>query len=719
MSLRCLSFQHYEHLFDEESIATGPEPFPGHRVMLFDPRVERGSRSIGERWRQLDAAKRTADLIIVRGSTKHFAVSVEEDTLLRDTVAEVPLITLTGSWNAAKRAPQLGAPSWASANDIVLDLDQLRTFELLTLILESKAVYRELGCHFRLPSSRFHAAAFIRLADALDDHTDLVRVADWVLPRLDDGTALLGDNGSLIGLLSVVSREALVRFDWEVPVATLNEYPSDSEMIRSFIDGFRAQDWERLLFLITVSSSGSIASRVSALDDVDIDVVVLCGTDPPGEGPATCFTRHCVERWDAGSDQSCPQCTSLHCLVVDPQTYEVRTLLYGNQRSVDIDEAGRCAPFWEAADRQDAVSLHAQVPTADGNPAGSRHHAVALDVPRLLEDPWFRDQCLEVLRRQPCPDLVLIPRHSAGAPLAELVCEAHHLEQSAVLHVSIGDFEPKLIERLRTCERVLVADDVVITAETMVALRRRVYDATSGSGDIEVWGFTAVMRPPSKLELNHVRRPFRGPAADGGSEVRLATGFEVFLPAPGSQACPWCAERDLLNNRLAGLAGRARQVAQARLTRLRASGGLEPPLLLVGDAGTTRTDGSYFGALYPKAAFAAATAVAQRQKDTFLRDRQVNELCVFNVPLALDAFFDTIVLAGLLRTFDRRDLRDVTHDAEVDRALGEYQMRPGTLIEAGLAAVNGKVPPESVRHRLENSDLGEVAELLLALLGSE
>jgi hypothetical protein len=225
------------------------------------------------------------------------------------------------------------------------------------------------------------------------------------------------------------------------------------------------------------------------------------------------------------------------------------------------------------------------------------------------------------------------------------------------------------------------------------------------------------MRPPSKLELNHVRRPFHGPTTDGGSEVRLATGFEVFLPAPGSEACPWCAERDLLNDRLTGLtAAPARQVARARLARLRASGGLEPPLLLAGDAAATRTDGSYFGALYPKAAFAAATAVAQRQKDAFLRDRQVNELRVFNVALALDAFFDTIVLAGLLRTFDRRDLRDVTHDSEVDRALGEYQMRPGTLAEAGLAAVTGKLPPESIVRRLENGELGEVAELLLALL---
>jgi hypothetical protein len=49
--------------------------------------------------------------------------------------------------------------------------------------------------------------------------------------------------------------------------------------------------------------------------------------------------------------------------------------------------------------------------------------------------------------------------------------------------------------------------------------------------------------------------------------------------------------------------------------------------------------------------------------------------------------------------------------------LGEYQMRQGTIAEAGLAAVTGKLPSESVRLRLQGSGLGEVAELLLALLG--
>jgi hypothetical protein len=714
MPLRCLSVQHYERLFDDGVLTGGPTPFGANRVILFDPRIERGTQSIGERWRRLDVAKRAVDLVIVRGSTPDFQDAVEADTLLRDTTAGVPVVVLAGSWDAHDRAPRLSRPKWSSAPvNFPIDLDVLRTYELLTAVVESKAVYREANCHFRLPSSRFHAEAFIRLADALDDHTDLVRLSDWVLPYLEDRTALLGDNGSLVGLLSVARHEAHIRFGWrDVPVATLNEYPADTEAIRKFVEGFQAQDWDRLLFLITVSSSGSIADRVLALEGIDVEVVVLCGTEPDGVGPPLCFTRHLVERWEAGPDQSCDICPQRHCLIVDPETYEVRTYLSRERMKIDRAEAARCAVFWEAVDRTDAVRLHVEVPTAAGNQSGVRHLAVALDITALLGDDSFRAPCVAELRRQPSPDLALIPRHSATSALRDLVLEVHG-PSVEVLDVPVGDFTPETVLRLEAASRVLVVDDVLITAETLAAFRRRIYET---AGDVEVWGFTVVSRPPSRLELNHVKRPFYGPTTTGRSELRLGCGFDLFLPAPGQDTCPWCRERDLLNERLAGLPDDIARLAGERLDRLRMSDGLEAPLLLVGDSDATLTNGSYFGELRSKAAFAAASAVAQRQKDQFLRDRQVNEVRVFDVALALQAFFDPLFLAGLLRTFDRRDLRDESHDEEVDRALGEYQMFPGTLFEAGYAAVTGKVPADSMIRRLGAGGHDPVAQLMLALL---
>jgi hypothetical protein len=686
--------------------------------MLFDPRVERGSQSVGERWRQLDASKRAVDLIIVRGSGEDFPAQVEADEVLRDVVKETPLLVLAGSWDPDDRAPHLSRPEWAAESDVEVDMEALRNYELATLVLESGAVYRTPNCHFRLPSSSHHAETFIRLADALDDHTDLVRLADWVLPLLDPETALLGDNGSLLGLLAVVSREALHRFGWEPWVATFNQYPSDTESIRAFIDGFRAQDWRRLLFLVTVSSSGSIAGRVEALreEGIDVEVAILCGTAPPGDGPQ-CFTRHLVERWEVGTNEECPRCAELQCLIVDPQTYEVRASMNSTLEGIDIEEARRCAPFWEAADREgiDAVSLHVEVDTAEGNPAGTRHLSVALDIPALLRHEWYRGRCLTGLREQPTPDLVLIPRHGAAPALRELIVEAHGIDPARILDVPVGELDEEVLAALGESRRLLVADEVVITAETLVTLRRRAYEAHRG---LEIWGFTPLLRPPSKLERRHLFRPFQGPGADGEAGMRFAFGFELFLPPPGPVGCPWCAERELLENRLAGLDGGARELAEARLARLRSTSGLSSPLLLRGDAPETRTEGSYFGQLRPEAAFAAASAVAQRQKDSFQRDRGVNELRYFNVPLAIEALFDTVLLGGMLRTFERRDLREIGRDEEVGRALGEYQLDEAGLVEGAYAAITGKLPSAPVVERLRRTDLGDAGELLLALLGA-
>ncbi len=727
MALRCLSFRHYEHLFTQHEDGTA-DPFPDLRVLLFDPRLERGGQTVGERWRTLDAAQRAVDLVVIRGSHEDLADRVERDTVLRDTAGRTPVLVLAGSWQADEPAPRLTAPGWAAAAPVAPDLDLLRHHELLALILASKALSRERDCHYLLPSSRFHAEAFIRLADALDDHTDLVRLADWVLPLLRDGSALLGDNGSLLGLLSTVRYEARRRFGWtRLPIATLNEYPADSAALRSFIDTFAAaEDWERVLFLITVSSSGTIATRAEALTDVDMDVVVLCGTDLPGRGPESCFTRCVIARWDAGVEQRCERCPDLHVLEVDPQTYEVRPRLYRNKQRFDMDEAGRCAKFWEAVDRQDAVSLHQAVPTADGNPAGTRHLAVALRVERLLADDWFRGRCLDALRGQPRPDLVLIPRHDVGEALRDLVCEAHELDHASVEMISIGDFDDVLIERLRTCAAVLVADDVLITAETLVALRGRVHRAgqRQPDRDVDVWGFVAVARPPSQLELNHVKRPF---TAGERPRARLAWGFDLYLPGPGEERCPWCAERTLLEDRLFALEGTPAAVALERIETLRAPGGLparrsptDPPaaLLLAGDDDVTRTIGSYFGGLRSPAAFAAVSAVTQKMKDAFLRDRKAKEINVLDVALALEAFgpLDPILLAGLLRTFDRRDLRNTAHDGETARALGEYELAPGMLSECGLAAVAQKLPPEAVARRLEQCEPTPVTALLRAIL---
>lgn len=715
MALHWLTYNRYEHRFDGEG-ANGLEPFADRRVFVFDPRIERGAETIGDRWRKLDSAIRGADVVILRGSSKDFLERVTGDALLRDRVKNTPLAVLSGSWNPDSRTPTLISPPWAVAPGEPVDLDVLREHELLTLVRESKAINREADCHYQLPSSTVHAEAFIRLADALTDHTDLVRLTDWVLPHLEQGAALLGDNGSLLGLLSTVAGQAHKRFGWaDVPVATLDSYPSDPLAVRRFFDGFRARNRHRLLFLVTVSSSGTVAGRVNQATGSRADVIVLCGTDAKGgKSTAACFARQPVERWHTNADGECDACSRLQLLEVDPETYEVRTKLKRKRVGLDIEEAKRMALFWEAADRQGAVELHAEVPTATGDPAGRRHLAVALDVPRLLDDSWFRGECLAALRKQERPDAVLIPANAAAETLADLVVESHEIERKQVLIVPIGELHPEVVETLRRCSTVLIADDVLITAETVRGLRRRVHAACQSS--VATWGFVAVMRPPSLFEESRARRPFTSQSEDGGKtfECRLSEGFKLFLAPPGERQCPWCQERDLLAERIDDLSEEAAAIATERLDRLRAIG-MKAPLLLDG-AGPTRTAGSYFGDLRDVAGFAAASALTQRMKESFQRDRGVQEIRTLDTALVLEALFDPILRAGILRTFDQRDLRDQTSDKETIPALGVYDAG-GSLAEDGYAAAQGKLPLEAVRQRLRTSDDKTAVPLLLDLLG--
>ena len=716
MSLRCLSYvhdergHHREHRFEDA--------FDGLRVLVFDPRIERGDRTIGDRWRQLDASMRAVELVIIRGSVEAFAEQVASDDLLPDLLRDIPVLALAGSWARHEPQPALTRPSWSLPPPLTPALEELRHYELLTLLLESKAVTREEGCHFLLPSSSVHADAFIRLADALDDHTDLVRLCDWLLPYLADDCGVVGDNGSLLALLATLGHEAQRRFGWpHIPIATLRDYPSGVHAVRAFLDAFRTQDWGRLLFLVTVSSSGRVARLFAEAAEEPSRVVVLCATDED-DTDTECVTRCVVRRWSMRDDGVCDECENRHVLEIDPRTYEIRAALRRVPQKIDVPSGMRCKPFWEAADRRSAVSLHVWVPTAS-NPGAPRHLAVALDVVALLADDWFRGGCIGLLRKQPRPDLVLIPGHEAAQPLTALICEAHDLDVQTIAEVSPGAFPAELVERVRGAGTVLIADDVLITAETLVGLRHGVYAAGQPDLDIPTWGFVGVMRPPTSLERDYARRTFTAPSGrpENPYEQRLACGFELMLPAPGTANCPWCAERDLLAERLADLSGEAADIAGERLARLRAPG-LEPPLLITGGDDKMSTRGSFLGELRSKAAFAAASSVAQGMKDSFARDRGPQELRILDVPYTLQSFWDPILRAGLLRTFDRRELRDHAHDVQTEQTLAKVGL-PGALTEAALAAVVGKLPCEAIVRRLEAGDDPSVAALMLALLGRE
>jgi hypothetical protein len=711
--LRCLSFHHNEQLFDAL--------FPQRSVLLFDPRVERSLDEIGERFRQLDAAKRRVDLLVLRGSGADFLERVQADPVLPGVVGEIPTLVLVGSHDRQSPDPALVTPSWSQPAGCPVEATEFRGPEMLTAVLSSKAVFAQDGVHFLLPSSSSHAEAFIRLADALYDHTDLLRLADWILPYLAaDGTALVADTGSLLGLLSTVALEAQRRFGCNVPIATLNEYPVRIGSIERIIENFQAQDWRSLLFLISVSSSGTMASRVGAIDGLDAQVVVLLETATDGGAlGAQSFAQFDVNRWTVGDGGRCERCKDLQLVIVDPQTYEVRTNLRWTLRRPDMEEANRSASFWEAVDRADAVALHYEKPTAEGNPAGRRHLAVALDVAALLTDSDFRARAVGQLQTVDRPDLVIVPRHDATDELRALAVQAFGLDPSQVIDVAFGELDAQVVDLLKDVGCALILDDVLISGSTLLGLRDRIYRQTQrAEHDLNLWAFVVVSRPASPADKRHVRNRFGTRPPDGSSSPTFKFAFAHDLLLPEVDDCPWCTERHMLEERLASLQGNDRERAEQRLAFLRPVNGLAPPLLFGGD-GDFRTIGSFFGEVHSRAAFAAASALGQYMKCKMESSRAGSEVQVLDVPLIVQAFYDSLLVAGLLRTLDQRDVRDYGHDVDIAGVLrdpgGRY--RAPTLAEFALAAIEQKLPAAAVRALLADHAEDPDVAFLLALMG--
>src|SRR5438067_2300476 len=91
------------------------------------------------------------------------------------------------------------------------------------------------------------------------------------------------------------------------------------------------------------------------------------------------------------------------------------------------------------------------------------------------------------------------------------------------------------------------------------------------------------------------------------------------------------------------------------------------------------TKGSFFGELYHQAAFAAASCAAQTIK---LRLGSVGggiQFAVADIPMAIDAYYEGVILGAILRTFERIESRYPDGDRHVEqriKALNPAQVYP-------------------------------------------
>jgi hypothetical protein len=688
--------------------ASLPAVLETRNVAVFDPRMERSYEPAVNRLRMQDLSLAALDLLIIRESQHNALQEIDQDDVLASYLTDIPVLVLCGSHDAESPAPVLRPPAWAVPFDAQLAAVELRGPELEAMLRRSTAIQRQPGCHYALPSTAAHAAQFIRLANALQDATDLLRLADWILPFVGDRVGLAADTGTLLGLLAVVRDEALRRFDWEVPIAALDEYPRGPDAVQALLDNFAITGWESLVFALSVNSTGGVAREV-ARREPQAQILALCETATDageraeaagGEGPTEVFLDYPIARWRLNADRRCDQCPSEELLHVHPETYEVTAQIEWMARGFDQAQIEAEKSFWEIADRAGAVSLHLDHTTSTGAREEVRHLSVSLDIAALLEDSEFSDRCTAVLADcYPRPDLILVPEHGSAAALARL---AQSVWDSPLFTIPLGRIEGDARAALADARDVLVMDDVVISAQTLFGLRTRIYEvAQEGQHDVRVWGFVPLARTSTSEGWDRIRQRYMA-ATSEGFKHGLYAAQEILLPPPGVADCPWCRERVLLQRILPTLAGDgdAERIALERETRLRRTP-LAPPLGLDGVAGETRTDGSMVGDLRPAAAFAFAAALAQHLKDDLSHRRQVAEIPYFNIELLLTAVFDAAVFGGILRTFDPRHVRDPTHEQSLADCLLGKEWEPGMLAELAIGAAEGKLPLDTVLQAID------------------
>jgi hypothetical protein len=241
----------------------------------------------------------------------------------------------------------------------------------------------------------------------------------------------------------------------------------------------------------------------------------------------------------------------------------------------------------------------------------------------------------------------------------------------------------------------------LISGATLVDLRLAIHDVAVELGrDIEVSIFVPISRPSNSENERRVRLPVTRAAKQGGGRTSgLHYAQRLLLP----EECPWCEERALIGRLRDSLSGSEGDFAHQREAKLVHSP-LEPPLLALAGENEGRIVGSLFGELEPITAFAAVSAHAQYLHERIETVRKRETVTVIDVPFLLQAFFDPVIVAALLRTLPRRDLSDPVREYLVAREIktNANSYYPATLAELALAALELKLPTEAVLSALED-----------------
>jgi len=735
----------------------------GRRILFFDPMVEwgQGRNEVADRFRRIEHELRNVDLVIFRGSTQDFALALQESEIsIKQVLGSLPATALVGSKDNSSSVGYVSVPCSNPPQELELPtIEVLREAEIRSILQRSKAIFSPYDHHFILPSG-FHAPEFIRLADALQDPIEIIRIADWIFPYLSKRTMIIGDTGSLLPLLLTLQYRAMILFKWDIRIRTLSEYPIDKASLATVINEaekeFSTLD-HSILFLVSVNSSGNLIKRFDKLMNDEAraySTLVVCNTNEDEKIPnGISLIFNPIKRWN--NREECDLCGKSTAISIDERTYERVPGFQWKRFHIDEKLAKKHIKFWEAVDRTNAVLLHVDDPNyLEGGDI--RHHGIYLDVVKLLEDDWFKRLIIKKLQSfKQFPNIVLIPKHRATEAVLRLV---NKIFISADIWVVKGDLsisEKEKLRSLKATDKILIVDDALVTGTTLFQWIEAIYNISTSQPRVQA--FVIVARPPDHRVSFAVRQRFRD--RDTDDEMSLVTGYEIFLPLTGRSRCPWCRERDLLSRYLPLLKEQSsKEYAISRIRMLDSDKTGCPSLLSAENRPKEelRTGRSFFGDLMHPVAFAAVTAACQelrdkmnlpmgqgsvfqrflkyivtvinrrfgitlriKKKDIFFQKTIVN---VVDLSKHFNYYYDKLLLPAVLRTFTLKELRYPERESEIVEEIRKKDPNlsdPIMISEIAWSAVNERIPQQVAIELLEKANLNHPSVTMLKELLSD
>ncbi len=656
------------------------------RVVLYDLNLEQGHTDLENCLAELHPEYRDTDAIILRASRGVDLPSLRSAALTQfATTPTWVLIRSDGPMTLERLTAELDEPP--------VSLEELRALEMEGLFHHTRSIHTEPDTHYVLPS-QLHADHFINVADLMRDISAVHRVADWIEDDIDEQTVLVTDTGALLPLMIELRARAWEHRGFRTGLHVLDEYPDTILVTQEGIRRVQSRDQtRRILFILSVSSSGTLASWVR-LAAPTANVLSLCDT-------ATTPHTHTLLHFPIThiAHPTADDC-KLRKIAIDRRTLE--RIYEASWQEIELDKgmASRDKAFWEIADRTNAVHLHVDRSywAADSR---VRHHPVHIDVYALLSDQTFRDGCVAELRQKlnPPPDLLILPTHDEShEAIHDLVREA--FGEMPEIRTQGTIIPPESEKALSRASRILIADDEIVSGRTLAGLRRVVYRHIQARTDkVEVFGFVVLERPPTRRHRTNTRNAYRE-GREGKDQ--LIVGQRIYLPSPTKRQCPWCEEKRLLNLFAEYFTGEAEAYAAARIEKLR--GSFLPPVPLGADSLPPEavTKDGFFGDLRHLAAVGAVSSVIMKMQEHDLRPKEPR-YPIFKASSGL-SFYDAVLTGTIFRTLRARDLRWVDEVEVIETTLrdqyDQYAALPGFFAEVGLAAVEGKLPRKPVEEIL-------------------